>query len=87
MAMVCPNCGVYCREEREARDEQGNLFSSWAVCAYCKCPELQFKDDAAKPPPTAHEANQNPLAQVFPELVDGDGPWPPIVVITPAKAR
>jgi hypothetical protein len=51
MALACAKCGAYCREEREARDERGNLFSSWTVCAYCMSPELRFKDHDAKPPP------------------------------------
>lgn len=33
--LVCAKCGVWCREEREARDDDGQPFHSWTVCAYC----------------------------------------------------
>ncbi len=40
--MVCAWCNVYCREERECRNAEGRLVSSYAVCAYCGRPELSF---------------------------------------------
>jgi len=45
MAMICPNCGVYCRELREVIDENGDIVCRSTVCVYCKRPELTFKDD------------------------------------------
>jgi len=41
--LVCPTCGVYCREVREHRDEQGRLLIADTVCAYCGMPELVFR--------------------------------------------
>ncbi len=42
VGMECANCGLYCREQVEIRDENDDPIQSYCVCAYCGRPELRF---------------------------------------------
>lgn len=41
--LVCAKCGVYCRKLHALYDEDGNVFQTSTVCAYCGRSELRFK--------------------------------------------
>ena len=49
MNFVCAKCGADCREVRELRDENGNVFQASTVCAYCGRSELRLKWDNKSP--------------------------------------
>jgi len=42
LKMVCADCGVYCREEREDRDDEAGIHTCYTVCAVCGCSELKW---------------------------------------------